>query len=141
MTSEAGNQGAALTLAVGDTVEPGQSSASSGSLSTVIRIEPGATEIIQTDSLNSNNSCEKHRDHSLSSTDSEHTTASAASEGEEGGEGGEGGEGVANPAFVEDEEAAEDGGCKKKKGHHRRPSCSPNKDIEVKTRRSSGLQF
>ena len=133
MTSEAGHQGAALTLAVGDTAGPEQSAASSGALATVIRIEPGAAEIIQTDSLNSNNSCGNHRDRdqSLSSTHSEDTTASAASEGE----------GVANPAFVEDEEAAEDGGCKKKKGHHRRPSCSPNKDIEVKTKRSSILQF
>ena len=128
MTSEAGHQGAAVTLAV-----PEQSAASSGALATVIRIEPGAAEIIQTDSLNSNNSCGNHRDRdqSLSSTHSEDTTASAASEGE----------GVANPAFVEDEEAAEDGGCKKKKGHHRRPSCSPNKDIEVKTKRSRVLQF
>ena len=128
MTSEAGHQGAALTLA-----GPEQSAASSGALATVIRIEPGAAEIIQTDSLNSNNSCGNHRDRdqSLSSTHSEDTTASAASEGE----------GVANPAFVEDEEAAEDGGCKKKKGHHRRPSCSPNKDIEVKTKRSRVLQF
>ena len=127
MTSEAGDQGAALTLAVGDTAGPEQSAASSGALATVIRIEPGAAEILQTDSLNSNNSCGNHRDRdqSLSSTHSEDTTASAASEGE----------GVANPAFVEDEEAAEDGGCKKKKGHHRRPSCSPNKDIEVKTKR------
>ena len=135
MTSEAGHQGAALTLAVADTAGPEQSAASSGALATVIRIEPGAAEIIQTDSLNSNNSCGNHRDRdqSLSSTHSEDTTASAASEGE--------GEGVANPAFVEDEEAAEDGGCKKKKGHHRRPSCSPNKDIEVKTKRSSILQF
>ena len=133
MTSEAGHQGAALTLAVGDTAGPEQSAASSGALATVIRIEPGAAEIIQTDSLNSNNSCGNHRDRdqSLSSTHSEDTTASAASEGE----------GVANPAFVEDEEAAEDGGCKKKKGHHRRPSCSPNKDIEVKTICSSILQF
>ena len=133
MTSEAGHQGAALTLAVADTAGPEQSAASSGALATVIRIEPGAAEIIQTDSLNSNNSCGNHRDRdqSLSSTHSEDTTASAASEGE----------GVANPAFVEDEEAAEDGGCKKKKGHHRRPSCSPNKDIEVKTKRSSILQF
>ena len=133
MTSEAGHQGAALTLAVGDTAGPEQSAASSGALATVIRIEPGAAEIIQTDSLNSNNSCGNHRDRdqSLSSTHSEDTTASAASVGE----------GVANPAFVEDEEAAEDGGCKKKKGHHRRPSCSPNKDIEVKTKRSSILQF
>ena len=133
MTSEAGHQGAAVTLAVADTAGPEQSAASSGALATVIRIEPGAAEIIQTDSLNSNNSCGNHRDRdqSLSSTHSEDTTASAASEGE----------GVANPAFVEDEEAAEDGGCKKKKGHHRRPSCSPNKDIEVKTKRSSILQF
>ena len=136
MTSEAGHQGAALTLAAG----PEQSAASSGALATVIRIEPGAAEIIQTDSLNSNNSCGNHRDRdqSLSSTHSEDTTASAASEGEREGEEGEG---VANPAFVEDEEAAEDGGCKKKKGHHRRPSCSPNKDIEVKTKRSRVLQF
>ena len=135
MTSEAGHQGAALALAVGETAGPEQSAASSGALATVIRIEPGAAEIIQTDSLNSNNSCGNHRDRdqSLSSTHSEDTTASAASEGE--------GEGVANPAFVEDEEAAEDGGCKKKKGHHRRPSCSPNKDIEVKTKRSNVLQF
>ena len=133
MTSEAGHQGAALTLAVGDTAGPEQSAASSGALATVIRIEPGAAEIIQTDSLNSNNSCGNYcdRDQSLSSTHSEDTTASAASVGE----------GVANPAFVEDEEAAEDGGCKKKKGHHRRPSCSPNKDIEVKTKLSSALQF
>ena len=133
MTSEAGHQGAALTLAEGDTAGPEQSAASSGALATVIRIEPGAAEIIQTDSLNSNNSCGNHRDRdqSLSSTHSEDTTASAASVGE----------GVANPAFVEDEEAAEDGGCKKKKGHHRRPSCSPNKDIEVKTKRSRVLQF
>ena len=138
MTSEAGHQGAAVTLAVGDTAGPEQSAASSGALATVIRIEPGAAEIIQTDSLNSNNSCGNHRDRdqSLSSTHSEDTTASAASVGE-----GEEGEGVANPAFVEDEEAAEDGGCKKKKGHHRRPSCSPNKDIEVKTKRSRVLQF
>ena len=133
MTSEAGHQGAAVTLAVGETAGPEQSAASSGALATVIRIEPGAAEIIQTDSLNSNNSCGNHRDRdqSLSSTHSEDTTASAASVGE----------GVANPAFVEDEEAAEDGGCKKKKGHHRRPSCSPNKDIEVKTKRSRVLQF
>ena len=133
MTSEAGHQGAAVTLAAGETAGPEQSAASSGALATVIRIEPGAAEIIQTDSLNSNNSCGNHRDRdqSLSSTHSEDTTASAASEGE----------GVANPAFVEDEEAAEDGGCKKKKGHHRRPSCSPNKDIEVKTKRSRVLQF
>ena len=133
MTSEAGHQGAALTLAVGETAGPEQSAASSGALATVIRIEPGAAEIIQTDSLNSNNSCGNHRDRdqSLSSTHSEDTTASAASEGE----------GVANPAFVEDEEAAEDGSCKKKKGHHRRPSCSPNKDIEVKTKLSRVLQF
>ena len=133
MTSEAGHQGAAVTLAVGETAGPEQSAASSGALATVIRIEPGAAEILQTDSLNSNNSCGNHRDRdqSLSSTHSEDTTASAASVGE----------GVANPAFVEDEEAAEDGGCKKKKGHHRRPSCSPNKDIEVKTKRSRVLQF
>ena len=136
MTSEAGHQGAALTLAEVDTAGPEQSAASSGALATVIRIEPGAAEILQTDSLNSNNSCGNHRDRdqSLSSTHSEDTTASAASEAE-------GDEGVANPAFVEDEEAAEDGGCKKKKGHHRRPSCSPNKDIEVKTKLSSILQF
>ena len=95
--------------------------------SVVIRIEPAATtetDSQNTDSLNSNNSCEKHRgeEQSLSSTESDHTTNSLSSEEDDG-------VGLANPAFVEDEELEE--GKKKKKGHQRRPSCSPNKDIEV----------
>lgn len=94
--------------------------------SVVIRIEPAATtetDSQNTDSLNSNNSCEKHRgeEQSLSSTESDHTTNSLSSEEDDG-------VGLANPAFVEDEELEE--GKKKKKGHQRRPSCSPNKDIE-----------
>ena len=97
----------------------------------VIRIEPPAggaadetgNEIRQnTDSLNSNNSCEKHENPSLSLTESENTTESVSSEE---------GDGISNPAFVEDEEETEGGINKKKKGHQRRPSCSPNKDIEV----------
>ena len=97
----------------------------------VIRIEPtaeaaaAANEIRQnTDSLNSNNSCEKHENPSLSMTESENTSESISSS-EEGD-----GDGVSNPAFVEDEEETEDI-SKKKKGHQRKPSCSPNKDIEV----------
>ena len=95
--------------------------------SVIIRIGPGATETVtqqntETDSLNSNNPCEKHEDPSVSLTESENTTASVTSEDDD--------HGVANPAFVEDEEEEKD--CnKKKKGHQRRPSCSPNKDIEV----------
>jgi len=95
----------------------------------VIRIEPtaeaaAANEIRQnTDSLNSNNSCEKHENPSLSMTESENTSESISSS-EEGD-----GDGVSNPAFVEDEEETEDI-TKKKKGHQRKPSCSPNKDIE-----------
>lgn len=92
--------------------------------SVVIRIEPVATtetESQNTDNLNSNNSCEKHGgEQSLSSTESDHTTNSLSSEEEDGA-------GLANPAFVGDEEER----MKKKKGHQRRPSCSPNKDIEV----------
>ena len=97
----------------------------------VIRIEPPAggaadetgNEIRQnTDSLNSNDSCEKHENPSLSLTESENTTESVSSEE---------GDGISNPAFVEDEEETEGGINKKKKGHQRRPSCSPNKDIEV----------
>ena len=95
--------------------------------SVVIRIEPAATtetDSKNTDSLNSNNPCEKHTggEQSLSSTESDHTTNSLSSEEEEGA-------GLANPAFIDDEEVEE--GKKKKKGHKRRPSCSPNKDIEV----------
>ena len=98
--------------------------------SVVIRIEPAATTETNsqnTDSLNSNDSCEKHHgeEQSLSSTESDHTTASLTSE--------EDGAGLANPAFVEDEEEMEEGN-KKKKGHQRQPSCSPNKDIEVNGR-------
>lgn len=94
--------------------------------SVVIRIEPAATtetDSQNTDSLNSKNSCEKHRgeEQSLSSTESDHTTNSLSSEEDDGA-------GLANPAFVEDDELEE--GKKKKKCHHRRPSCSPNKDIE-----------
>jgi len=95
----------------------------------VIRIEQPAggaademgNEIRQnTDSLNSNDSCEKHENPSLSLTESENTTESVSSEE---------GDGISNPAFVEDEEETE-GGINKKKGHQRQPSCSPNKDIE-----------
>ena len=94
--------------------------------SVVIRIEPAATaetDSKNTDSLNSNNSCEKHRggEQSLSSTESDGTTNSLSSEEEDGA-------GLANPAFVDDEMEE---GKKRKKGHQRRPSCSPNKDIEV----------
>ena len=80
----------------------------------VIRIESSATEIAEknTDSLNSNSSCEKS-DQSL--TGSEETASSEE-------------DGVSNPAFVEDEEVGV-----KKKGHRRQPSCSPNKDIEVRS--------
>ena len=100
--------------------------------SVVIRIEPGATETLdkgqnttETDILNSNcnNPCEKHEDPSVSLTESENTTASLTSEDDQ--------QGVSNPAFVEDEEEKETN--KKKKGHQRQPSCSPNKDIEVKS--------
>ena len=85
----------------------------------VIRIESSATEIEEknTDSLNSNNSCEKS-DQSL--TGSEKSTETASSEED----------GVSNPAFVEDDDV---GGVKQKKGHRRQPSCSPNKDIEVRS--------
>jgi len=66
----------------------------------VIRIEPtaeaaAANEIRQnTDSLNSNNSCEKHENPSLSMTESENTSESISSS-EEGD-----GDGVSNPAFL-----------------------------------------
>ena len=83
----------------------------------VIRIEAGVaaeTDEINTDSLNSNNSCEK-QDQSL--TVSENSTQTVSSESD----------GLSNPGFVEDEVS----GAKPKKGHRRQQSCSPNKDIEV----------
>ena len=83
----------------------------------VIRIEAGVaaeTDEINTDSLNSNNSCEK-QDQSL--TVSENSTQTVSSESD----------GLSNPGFVEDEVT----GAKPKKGHRRQQSCSPNKDIEV----------
>ena len=84
----------------------------------VIRIESSAAEIAekQTDSLNSNSSCEKS-DQSLTGSEKSSETASSEEDG------------VSNPAFVEDEDV----GMKQKKGHRRQPSCSPNKDIEVRS--------